>query len=290
MDHPVIRPIGDWWNTKPPEPIIWRDSKGDSVDAVLSVGEVALLSGAGGTGKSMLTRTVALAGACATGDYGCTCGLRVTAGAALLISYEDSPERIVDHVRRMVRVPPERLMIWPFPEPLWVHRYGAAANESSSWSRLWKNVRAQHVRLVVIDPANVAFTGASTNDGGPVRVFLHALAREAGKAQCGVLIVTHDTKAGRDATKAGEDPGAGAVAGAAAWHDGVRGVITLRTRKGNTFLKVLKSSYGASDWGAVLDERYRDGSFSGFKLKRPLLREAITRTSANDFEKVSGVF
>ena len=63
---PIIRPIGDWWDTKPPEPIIWRDparaEKGDQVDAVLSTGEVALLSGAGNIGKSTFTHTGALGG------------------------------------------------------------------------------------------------------------------------------------------------------------------------------------------------------------------------------------
>ena len=76
----IIRPAGDWWEMSPPKPIIWRarkpNGKGDAVDAVLSVGEVALLSGAGGLGKSTITRLVALAGATAAGKYGDACGLQ----------------------------------------------------------------------------------------------------------------------------------------------------------------------------------------------------------------------
>ena len=299
MEPSVIRPISDWWNTKPPPPIIWREpassEKGDRVDAVLSVGEVALLSGAGGAGKSTFARTVALAGATATGEYGIACGLRVAAGAVLLVSYEDSPERIADHMRRMIKKPPERLMIWPHPVPLWVHQYGRAAHECESWSRLWDNVREQKVRQVVIDPANVAIAGASPNDAGPVRAFLYALAREAGKAQCGVLIVTHDTKAGRDAAKAGEAPGAGAVAGAAAWFDGARGAFTLRTHQEGRILEVIKANYGDIGWGVLLEERYRGNEFLGYKLNKHLSPKAMQRTasretSANDHEKVPGVF
>ena len=279
---PIIRPIGDWWNTKPPEPIIWRDparaEKGDQVDAVLSTGEVALLSGAGNMGKSTFTRTVALAGATASDKYGTTCGLRVATGAVVLVSYEDSPARIADHLRRTVEEPPERLMVWPNPEPLWESEYGRA-RECDSWSRLWESVRDHHVRLVVIDPANVAFRVASPNDGGAVRAFLYALAREADEAQCGVLVVTHDTKASRDAARAGEDPGAGVVAGAAAWYDGSRGVLSLMhdpQRGDDRLLECVKANYGRTGWGARLCEISGSGDvFRGFDLVALMSREDL---------------
>ena len=254
------------------------------MDAVLSTGEVALLSGAGNMGKSTFTRTMALAGATATGKYATACGLRVATGAVLLVSYEDSPARIADHVRKTVEEPPERLMVWPNPDPLWVSEYGSAC-ECESWSRLWEDVRDHHVRLVVIDPANVAFSGASPNDGGAVRAFLYALAREADEAQCGVLIVTHDTKASRNAASAGEDPGAGVVAGAAAWYDGSRGVLSLMhdpQRGDDRLLVCVKANYGRTGWGARLGEsRGSGGVFLGFNLVARMSREALAKAKQN---------
>ena len=68
------------------------------VDAVLSVGEVAILASAGGLGKSCLTLALAVETATAAEagrEYGNACGLRVKAGGAVLVSYEDSPPAAV---------------------------------------------------------------------------------------------------------------------------------------------------------------------------------------------------
>ena len=51
---------------------------------------------------------------------------------------------------------------------------------------------------------------------GPARTFLRLLSQEAATAGCGVLLVAHDTKSARNLAMAGQDPGAGAVAGSAA--------------------------------------------------------------------------
>ena len=99
--------------------------------------------------------------------------------------------------------------------------------------RLWRAVREVNARLVVIDPVSAALADVSTSETGPVRAFLRGLAREVAPneadnwAGCGVLLVAHDTKSARDATRRGEDPGAGVVAGSAAWYDGSRGVLAL---------------------------------------------------------------
>ena len=60
-----------------------------------------------------------------------------------------------------------------------------------------------------------------------MRAFLRALTAETSAAGAGVLLVAHDTKAARNAAARGEDPGAGVVAGSAAWYDGARGVLVL---------------------------------------------------------------
>ena len=56
-------------------------------------------------------------------------------------------------------------------------------------------------RLVVIDPVSAALADVSTSE----------------TAGTGVLLVAYDTKSARNAIVRGEDPGAGVVAGSAAW-------------------------------------------------------------------------
>lgn len=112
--------------------------------------------------------------------------------------------------------------------------------------------------LVIIDPISAALENVDTSQTGPVRAFMRELVVEAKRADCGVLLVAHDTKSARNEARAGRDPGAGAVAGSASWYDAARGVLYLRREPGNSgrrLLECLKSNYGPSGWGAVLQER-----------------------------------
>ena len=59
---PAVRSSGEWRNQPAPEPVIWRDHA-QFPDAVLSSGEVAILSGAGKSGKSYITLALAVAAA-----------------------------------------------------------------------------------------------------------------------------------------------------------------------------------------------------------------------------------
>ena len=60
---PVVRSSGEWRNQPDPDPVIWLRSCTVRTDAVLSSGEVAVLSGAGKSGKSYIgvavTRVIA---------------------------------------------------------------------------------------------------------------------------------------------------------------------------------------------------------------------------------------
>ena len=274
-----------------PPPVLWRAPADPAVawnraDAVLSEGEVAVLSAPSGAGKSTLTLQVALAAAEAApsriqrgSQFGEACGLRVRAGPVVFVSYEDSNVRMAARLEHMAaNVESEtsgsglsKVQHWPNPGPLYVgFEGGREQGPSADWAPLWAAVRAMdpHPSMVVIDPASAALDGVSVNEGGPVRAFMGALALEAKAARCGVLVVAHDTKAARNLAKEGDDAGAGAVAGSATWFDVPRGVLYLsRTGDdGARELRCLKANYGRSGWTVSLAERFESaGRFVGFE-------------------------
>ena len=259
-----------------PPPVLWRDRDGLYADPVLSVGEVALLSAPGGSGKSYLTLQWSLA-AGGGGDYGAAAGLRVRPGPVVLASYEDSPARLALRMQASGATATDEgalaphVHVWHDPVPLFAgeNRHGDA-RPAPCWDSFWEAVRALAPALVVVDPASAALEGASMNDGAVVRRLMRALSREAEAAQCGVLVVAHDTKQGRNEARAGGDPGAGAVAGSATWFDAARGAMYLRrTEDGARVLQCIKANYGASGWKVSLRERHERGRFAGFEATAP---------------------
>ena len=286
-DNPLRR-VNDWQNESEPAPVLWRDpGNTDSKarpDCVLSVGEVAILASAGGLGKSFLTLEVAAAAVASWKDgrdCGQSCGLRVRPGPVVMVNYEDHPVRIARRVNE-----PEvmgDIHLWPDPLPLWqaAGEKGGESQPCRQWAALWKGIRqlGQAPALVVIDPASAALADVSTSETGPVRAFLRELAREAARAQTGVLLVAHDTKSARNEALAGGDPGAGAVAGSAAWYDGARGVLYLRKdieSRDRRMLHCIKANHGLRDWGALLVERRNSkGWFAGFQWQESMTPEEM---------------
>ena len=131
--------------------------------------------------------------------------------------------------------------------------------------------------LVVIDPASVAFSGASPSDGAAVRAFLAAVSGEAARIGCGVLIVAHDTKGSRNEQRAGSGPGPDAVSGSAQWTDGARGVLHLSGEgpDGKRLLQCVKANYGPVGWGARLAPRYDGDRWHGLRSSAALNRAQI---------------
>ena len=274
IDRPRMAPLSTWKDEPEPAPVLWRGADGQHADAVLSVGEVALLSGEGGLGKSYVTLALAVAGVLAADlgqDYGEACGLRVMPGPVALVSYEDSPARIYGRLGRMGQTAAaERIHSLPNPPPLWTADSGAS-RQADWWADLWQYVRGVGARLVILDPASAALADADVSQTGPVRKFLRALMHEARQAECGVLVVSHSTKAARNALRRGDDPGAGVVAGSAAWYDGARGVLSLEEaphNPGARILECVKANYGRKGWGTILNERTTEsGAFAGLELE-----------------------
>ena len=290
-------------NSPQPVPVLWRDdpaapTDSTNVDAVLSVGECAILASAGGLGKSTWTLEVASAAVTAAelnADYGAACGLRVAAGPVLLVSFEDAPARIAHRLAWMNGGGVPAVHLVPDPAPLWVATAGRGESHAGpQWDALWRTVRTIGSRLLVIDPVSAALADVSTSETGPVRAFLRALTREAAPADgwpgCGVLLVAHDTKAARDAAARGDAPGAGIVAGSAAWYDGARGVLSLArdAMSNDRLLECVKANYGRTGWGARLIERTDDnGAFRGLTLGGRIARHDLSeaKVAARDAEK-----
>ena len=264
-------------DSKKPEAVIWRDPKDgtDYRDPILAVGEVAVLAGAGGVGKSNVA--MALAAEAWRGDgrqFGASCGLRVKAGPVAFLSYEDSPTQL-GRMASMYAAGGSGAGIHTFRqyEPLWaMDRDTREAVRSPFWPHFWQEVEHYGCTLAVIDPLSATFSGADLNDGGAVRGFLTAVRGEAQRLNCGVLLLAHDTKGARSELKGGGSPGPGAVAGSSQITDGVRGAFHLARYGGSRVLQCIKANYAGSHWGAVLCERTdEDGrGFHGFTLAEHL--------------------
>lgn len=270
-----LRPVADWAGEPLPEVLAQRDHDGPRPDAVLRAGELALLSAAGGTGKSYAS--LAWARAMAAGG-GPACGLRMAAGPVVVLSYEDSPQVLAYRLGRMGGGP-EALYCLPWPGQLWD---AEARGPGESWRGLWAAIGEVGARLVIVDPASAALAGG-TNDSGSVRPFLDSLRREAERLGLGVLVVAHDNKGARMAAARGEVVGADAVAGSSAWYDAARSVLYLRRGPDDgRLLQVLKSNYGRSGWGCELAEAEdAGGRFAGFELARRMTAAEVEAQLAN---------
>ena len=260
-------PVSKWRGVSEPEPILWRDTDKE-ISPVLSVGEIALLSASGGLGKS--TVTLAVAAAATAKEHNAACGLRTQTGPVSLVSYEDAPSRIARRLSWMPDADFEAVHLTENPAPLWDAPEGRGAGQRGrQWPILWSRIRENGARLVIIDPASAACL-APVSEATAVRAFLGALEEEAKPRDhwpgCGVWIVAHSTKSSRDALLMGQDPGAGVVAGSAAWYDGARGVLTLYRGGGGDFmLHCVKSNYGQVGWGQRLHVHQEGGRYRGLR-------------------------
>ena len=271
------KPLGEWMKTPTPEPVLWMD-RGKDKDKhpwpLVSVGEPGILSAPGGSGKSYVALEIAYQAAAAT-ERGSALGLAVRPGPALLVAYEDRPARLAARIKAMHPGvdAPEGLRVMPDPGPLWQGdpKERGKITPGPGWDPLLTACHEHHPSLVILDPAGEVLVDVDSAQGSAVRTLYQELAKLPGDP--GVLIVAHDTKAARNEARAGGNPGAGAIAGSAAWFDRARGAAylhTLRQRR-ERVLEIIKSNHGPTGWGALLAEKLenegeKDERFCGFGL------------------------
>ena len=283
------RPPAEWWSEPEPPPVIWRKTPGEDPEqppeyVVLRRGEVGVLASEGGLGKSFLTLQLAVAAANGGGE---TCGFQVAGGPVLVIGYEDTASEMTRRIRRILAAkkapdrPPARLRIVPKPPPLF--EVDPSAPGVARPSEAWDAALAQEDPpvLVIVDPAGLALRGSSTSESGPVRAFLEGLQHAAEEGGFAVLVVAHDTKAARRESRAGRDPGAGVVAGSAAWYDAPRAVLYMRAdpttpdEDADRILEVVKVNYGPKNWGIRLELVKVGNRLAGFRAAAALDSEGV---------------
>ena len=105
----------------------------------------------------------------------------------------------------------------------------------------------------------------------------------------GFVFVAHDTKAARNETRRGGDPGAGAVAGSGVWFDAARAVVYLflHGATGERLLQALKVNNGRAGWGRVLDALGGSNTgqpFAGFQAGGDDLDPAAATTLRGEWD------
>ena len=247
-----------------PERVLWHCD--DLYGSIIAVGEVGVLAGQGGSGKSRLALQWALESRGA--KVGKT-GVKVMEGNVIYMSYEDSPARVRQRLVHLVGgkdadLPDGLKVINMMGVPLFLQQSeNSMPCRSKQWREVWDTVHQADPTLVIIDPIAEAFrcSGHFVNEA---RSFHSALQIEALAGEFGILTIAHSTKAARAKGADVYDPGQ--VSGSAGIVDSARGVLSLRwDDEGNAqlgwkenegvhqvSLRCIKANHGSSRWVETL--------------------------------------
>ena len=253
--------------------------------SLLDAGEVAVLSGMGGAGKSTFTAGLALElmvlGQGVRGEIGGV--FEAEGGLVLLVGYEDrlarvgrrarpfaeymdrgNPNRPFDAARRQVQAMEMRHPLFG-PDPF-TPLYNARPTALDGWQEVRDRAGSVRPSLLVIDPALCAYVG-DANSPAAVSEFLMSLRDLAEDLDCGVMLVTHGTKGSRGGGRRKVDPtDPGHVLGSGSWTDRARCAMTLTPGPGgHSTLTVFKANYGPQRISIEMSPLVNDrGNLIGF--------------------------
>ena len=255
--------------------------------SLLDAGEVAVLSGMGGSGKSTFTAGLALElmvlGQGVRGEIGGV--FEAEGGLVLLVGYEDRRAQVGRRVRPFAEYMDKGNADQPFdaamhqvqtmemrnalfgPDPD-TPLYNARPSVLEGWQEVRDHAGSVRPSLIVIDPALCAYVG-DANSSAAVSEFLMSLRDLAEELDCGVMLVAHGTKGSRGGGRRKVDlADPGHVLGSGSWTDRPRCTMTLTPKpRGHSMLTVYKANYGPQrifiDLSPVVNDRGTLVGFSG---------------------------
>jgi RecA-family ATPase len=241
-------------------------------------GQVTLLSGDGGMGKSLLGLQIGAASALAIE----TLGLKPRPGRVLYLGAEDEAEefhrRLDDicsaHGREIgdltnLRILPlaDQDAILSEPDPK------GHMKPTPLWERVERFVKDWKPSLVVLDTAADLYGGDEIKRS-QVRHFVAMLRQVAIKRDCAVLLLAHPSVAGMQS-------GSG-YSGSTAWNNSVRSRLYLTSGEGDArILKTVKSNYGKK--GGERHLEWREGVFVEHDPTEPTIGDGLI--SSHDDKK-----
>ena len=226
LTRPVMVDAAAWDPEAHPWPkrVAWMEKTDGRRWPFLRRGDLGVLSGAGGAGKTWYALGLAMAAGESEDDrrpvkYG---GLRVAGPRAVVVGYERGAGTAM--LRRIRSVSDGRgVQVLTRPRPLVVED-ADGVKRSGEWRSTWDAIRDASPAIVVIDPALAALDVERPDAARPVRYALSALNDAAEDVGAAVLVVHHSTKAARYDAQAlasmhPDAVAAHALAGSREWHD-----------------------------------------------------------------------
>lgn len=288
---------------KPPEPIASFHSVSALADReipprawlvpdLIPAGTVTLLTGDGGTGKSLIAAQLAVA-TCLGSTW---MGYSVTPGAAVYISAEDDETELL---RRLADIAKDEDVTFTDLDRLTISSLAGksallanlARNGALHPSRLMKEVEAvleaERPVLLVLDTLADLFPG-NENDRAQARQFIGLMRGLAMRYECAVLLLSHPSIEGMRS-------GSG-TSGSTAWSNSVRSRLYFDRIKSDDFeadadariLRCLKSNYSRA--GAEVKVRWREGVFKPDGAESGLDRAAAGARADRVFLKLLRLF
>lgn len=235
------------------------------VKGIIPKGQVTILSGDGGTGKSLLSLQLCVAGT--TGGY--WCGELVYAANTIYLGAEDDQDEMHRRLADIVKAESQSfgslhgMRIVPlFGESAILAAPDRAGHmiETPLMAALREFLGEFQPDLVVLDTSANLF-GGNENDKSQVMAFCSMLAGICRDFNCTILLLSHPSNEG---LKSGSGK-----SGNVQWNNGVRSRLYLTRPDSDTDLRkleVMKSNYGTK--GVEFDLRYEAGRFKVVNIEK----------------------